>query len=137
MSFKMTRYAVLIVVVLVAMAGVAARAESLAGAWTMVKYEGPASHGTATGLLMFTDKHFSLNYTMDEDGKRWGRAHAGTYDVNGDTLTFHVGWSMEYVSGRPSVAPKAEDRDTKISLAGDTLSIRFSNSAVQTFKRAK
>lgn len=137
MSFKMTRYAVLIVVVLVAMAGVAARAESLAGAWTMVKYEGPASHGTSTGLLMFTDKHFSLNYTMDEAGKRWGRAHAGTYNVSGDTLTFHVGWSMEYVTGRPSVAPKAEDRDTKISLAGDTLSIEFSNGAVQTFKRAK
>jgi len=103
----------------------------------MTKYEGPATHGSASGLLLFADRHFSLIYTMDEGGQRWGRAHAGTYDVSGDTLTYHVGWSMEYVSGRPSVAAKPADRETKFTLAADTLTVTFSNGSVQTFKRAK
>lgn len=137
MSLRTTRFSVLMVVLLVSLLTVGTRADSLSGSWTMVEYEGPASHGSATGLLLFADDHFSLIYTMDEAGQRWGRAHAGTYDVNGDTLTFHVGWSMEYVSGTPSVAPKPSDRDTKFSLVGDTLTVTFSNKAVQTFKRAK
>ena len=127
----------LIVASIVAALTVGARADTLAGAWTMVKYEGPATHGAATGLLLFADGHFSLTYTMDEGGQRWGRAHAGTYDVNGERLTYHVGWSMEYVAGKASVAAKASDRETKFSLAGDTLTVTFSNGSVQTFKRAR
>jgi hypothetical protein len=137
MAFRLTRHCVLLVVLLVSMAGAAARADSLSGAWTMTQYEGPATHGSASGLLLFTDGHFSLTYTMDEGGQRWGRAHAGTYDVSGDKLTYHVGWSMEYVSGRPSVAAKPADRETKFTLAGDTLTVTFSNGSVQTFRRAK
>ena len=138
MMFRLTRYGVVLAVLLVSMPIVGARADSLSGVWTMTKYEGPASHGNATtGQLICADGHFSLIYTMDEAGQRWGRAHAGTYALNGDTLTFHVGWSMEYVSGKPSVAAKASDRDTKFTLAGDTLAIAFSNNAVQTFRRAK
>jgi hypothetical protein len=137
MAFRLTRHSVLLVVLLLSMAGPAARADSLSGAWTMTKYEGPATHGSASGLLLFSGSHFSLNYTMDEGGQRWGRAHAGTYDVSGDKLTYHVGWSMEYVTGRPSVAAKPADRETKFTLAGDTLTVTFSNGSVQTFKRAK
>jgi hypothetical protein len=137
MAFRLTRHSALLVVLLLSMAGPAARADSLSGAWTMTKYEGPATHGSASGLLLFSGSHFSLNYTMDEGGQRWGRAHAGTYDVSGDTLTYHVGWSMEYVTGRPSVAAKPADRETKFTLAGDTLTVTFSNGSVQTFKRAK
>ena len=136
MAFRLTRHCVLLVV-LVSIAGVAARADSLSGAWRMTAYEGPATHGSASGLLLFTDGHFSLTYTMDEGGQRWGRAHAGTYDVSGDKLTYHVSWSMEYVSSRPSVAAKPADRETKFTLAGDTLTVTFSNGSVQTFKRAK
>ena len=125
--------ALLIAVVLTIRAG----ADSLSGAWMMVKYEGPATHGAATGLLLFADGRFSLTYTMDEGGQRWGRAHAGTYDVNGDRLTYHVAWSMEYVSGKPSVAAKPTSRETKFALAGDTLTVTFSNGSVQTFMRAR
>jgi hypothetical protein len=137
MAFRLTRHCALLVVLLLLMAALAARADSLPGAWTMMKYVGPATHGSASGLLLFTDRHFSLTYTMDEGGQRWGRAHAGTYEVSGDTLTYHVGWSMEYVSGRPSVAAKPADRQTKFTLASDTLTVTFSNGSVQTFKRAK
>lgn len=137
MAFRLTRHCVLLVLLLVSMAGVVARTDSLSGAWRMTKYEGPATHGSASGLLLFTDGHFSLIYTMDEAGQRWGRAHAGTYDVSGDKLTYHVGWSMEYVSSRPSVAAKPADREAKFTLAGDTLTVTFSNGSVQTFRRAK
>ena len=137
MAFRLTRHGVLLVVLLVSMAGLPARADSLSGAWTMTKYEGPATHGSASGVLLFTDGHFSLTYTMDEGGQRWGRAHAGTYDISGNTLTYHVGWSMEYVSGKPSVAAKPASRETTFTLAGDTLTVTFSNGSVQTFQRAK
>src|SRR6185436_6328378 len=137
MAFRLTRHTTLLVVLLFSLAGLPARADSLSGSWTMTKYEGPASHGSATGQLLFADSRFSLIYTMDEGGQRWGRAHAGTYDVSGDTLTYHVGWSMEYVAGKPSVAAKPADRATKFRLAGDTLTVTFSNGSVQTFKRAQ
>jgi hypothetical protein len=133
--FVSTRVLIALAIVAALTAGVGA--DSLSGAWTMVKYEGAAAHGAATGQILFADGHFSLIYTMDENGQRWGRAHAGTYSVNGDRLTYHVGWSMEYVAGKPSVAAKPSDRETKFSLAGDTLTITFSNGSVQTFKRAK
>jgi hypothetical protein len=137
MPFRLTRHTMLIVALFFSLSGLPARADSLSGSWTMTKYEGPATHGAATGLLLFADSHFSLTYTMDEGGQRWGRAHAGTYDVSGDTLTYHVGWSMEYVAGKPSVAAKPSDRQTTFTLAGDTLTVTFSNGSVQTFKRAK
>src|SRR4051812_35259257 len=96
-------------------------APPLAGAWTMVDYRGPATHGSASGLLLFADEHFSLTYTMDEDNQRWGRAHAGTYEVKGDRLIYSVSWSMEYVAGKPSVAAKPSIRETTFSLSNETL----------------
>ena len=126
--------AILLVTVLVG----TPRADNLSGAWTMVKYEGPAAHGTVTGQLVFTGDRFDLIYTMDEGGQRWGRAHAGTYDVKGDQLTYHVAWSFEYVSGKASVAAKPQDRTTTFMLKGDTLTVTFaSNGGVQTFMRVK
>jgi hypothetical protein len=115
----------------------AARADELSGAWTMTGYEGPATHGSASGLLLFTDDHFSLIYTMDENGQRWGRAHAGSYTVSGRALTYHVAWSMEYVSGKPSVAMKPADRKTTFAIARDTLTVTFENGSVQRFRRVK
>ena len=138
MPARIVRSHFFVALLIAAVLTVRASADSLSGAWTMVKYEGPATHGSATGLLLFVDTHFSLTYTMDEAGQRWGRAHAGTYDVSGDRLTYHVDWSMEYVAaGKPSVAVKPSDRETRFSLAGDTLTITFSNGSVQTFKRAR
>jgi hypothetical protein len=138
MMFRLTRQLVVLVVLFVPIAVVAERTDSISGVWTMMKYEGPASHGTTTtGQLICADGHFSLIYRMNEAGQRWARAHAGTYDVKGDTLTFHVGWSMEYVSGKPSVAEKASDRVANFKRSGDTLTITFSNGSVQTFTHAK
>jgi hypothetical protein len=136
-THRLIRVCPLVPALIVAALATEARADTLAGAWTMVKYEGPATHGSATGLLLFADGRFSLTYRMDDAGERWGRAHAGTYEVNGDRLIYHVGWSMEYVAGKSSVAAKPSDRETKFSLAGDTLTITFSNGSVQTFKRAR
>lgn len=113
-----------------------ASADNLSGAWTMVKYEGPATHGTASGQILFADGHFSLTYVMDDKGQKSGRAHAGTYTVSGDKLTYHVKWTFQYAEGKGSVGEKESDRDTKFALNGDTLVITFSNGSVQTFKRA-
>jgi hypothetical protein len=131
------RLAALIAVVTFATPGAVLSADAVSGAWRMVKYEGTAAHGTASGMLLAADGHFSLTYTMDEGGQRWGRAHAGTYEVSGDRLTYHVEWSMEYVSGKPSVALKASDRETRFSVNGDTLTVTFTNGSVQTFKRER
>ena len=51
MTFRFTPLCAL-VALFVSIAG-AAWADSLSGAWTMTKYEGPATHGTASGLLVF------------------------------------------------------------------------------------
>jgi hypothetical protein len=137
MSFPLIRKSALVVALLISMLSIGASADTLSGVWTMVKYEGPATHGAATGLLLFADGHFSLTYTMDDGDHRWGRAHAGTYRVAGDTLTYHVGWSMQYVEGQASVAAKPIDRDARFVLSADTLTVTFSNGSVQTFARAK
>ena len=136
MTTRASRLFFIALLTIVAAPRVRLSADALSGAWRMVNYQGAASHGTASGQLLFADDHFSLTYTMDENGQRWGRAHAGTYEINGDRLIDNVGWSMEYVAGKPSVARKPSVRETTFSLTADTLTVRFSNGSVQTFKRA-
>lgn len=112
-------------------------ADALAGSWQLESYTGPASHGTASGLLVFADGQFSLVYTMDEGRDRWGRAHAGRYAVDGDTLRYDVEWDMQYVKGQASVAGKPSARKTRFAVNGDLLTVTFENGAVQRFRRIR
>jgi hypothetical protein len=122
---------------LLALTAPPARAEALEGSWTLTGFEGSATFGKSTGLLVFADGHFSLVYAMEENGKRWGRAHAGRYTVQGETLTYHVGWDIQYARAEPAVSVTPADHKTRFTLTGDVLTVTFSNGGVQTFKRMR
>lgn len=112
-------------------------ADSLAGAWIMVKYEGPATSGKTTGQLLFTDKHFSLIYAMDSGDQRWSRAHAGTYELKDGTITYHIDFNVQYVDNKGAVSKKPFSRTATYVLSGNSLTVTFDNGSVQGFERAK
>ena len=119
-------------------ASVRLHADALSGSWRLESYTGKAAAGPASGLMIFADDRFSMVYTMEEAGEpKWGRAHAGSYRVEDNTLILSVTWSMEYVAGRPSVAVKPSERRTRFRIDGDSLTITFDNGAVQKFTRAR
>jgi len=125
------------VVLFTLLAGSSVHAQDPAGAWMMVSYEGGSARGTPSGLLLLADGHFSLTYAMDDGARRIGRAHAGTYEVTGNKLTYHATWSLEWLSGTPSVAPRPVDRDATFVIDGETLTVTFTSGSVQKFRRAR
>lgn len=113
-----------------------ARQDTLAGTWEMRTYEGPAAVGKGAGLLVFSNGRFSLVYTMDEQsGARSGRAHAGRYRTSGDRLVLDVDWSLEYVSGKGSVAAEPFQVRPALTRGGDSITLAFEGGGVQTFSR--
>ena len=121
-------------VVLVATAAQAQ--ESIDGSWELTAYEGAANVGKASGLLTLEAGRFSLVYTMEEPGGRTsGRAHAGRFQHRADTLTLHVDWNVEYVSGKGGANRGPAQRNVRTTLAGDQLTLTFDNGSIQRFRR--
>jgi hypothetical protein len=115
-----------------------ATAQMLEGGWQLERYEGGGSTGPAEGLLLLADGHFALTYTMQEDGRpSAGRAHAGRYDIKGNTLTFRVQWNIEHVSGKASVSQRPAERAIRFTLRGEELILHFENGAIQQFRRVR
>ena len=111
--------------------------DSLDGAWELTAYDGRASVGKASGLLTFASGRFSLVYTMEEpDGRTSGRAHAGRFRRDGETLTLDVDWTMQYVDGKGQAQRGGNARRTiKLSRANDRLTLTYDNGSVQDFQR--
>jgi hypothetical protein len=115
-----------------------AHAQSLQGAWRLVSFEGGGSMGPATGQMLFVDNHWTLLYTMDEKGQpKAGRAHGGTYQTSGQTLTLKVEWSMQNVTGKASATDRVSENVTQFTLQGDELTVRYKSGGVMRFKRAR
>ena len=113
-------------------------AQSLAGAWRLVSFEGGGSTGQATGQLLMVDGRWSLTYTMAGAGSVTdGRAHGGGYAAKGETLTLQVEWSMQNVGGKASVATKPSENVTQFSLQGDQLTIHYKSGGVMQFRRIR
>ena len=124
-------------VVMLGALGAGAAAPDVRGAWSLERYTGGGSVGTATGQLILTDDRFSLIYTMTgADGALSGRAHAGSYRVAADALVLAVAWSLDHVNGKGSVAQKPSTRSPRLRLEGDRLTLTFENGAVQVYQRA-
>jgi hypothetical protein len=114
------------------------RAQSLQGVWRLVSFEGGGSVGPATGQMLFVDGHWTLLYTMDEKGPaKASRAHGGTYQATGDTLTLKVEWSMQNVSGKASATDRVSENVTQFTLKEDELIVRYKSGGVMRFKRAR
>lgn len=115
---------------------VAGTAPDPRGAWRLERYTGGGSVGPATGQLILAGGRFSLVYTMTgADGTLSGRAHAGSYRVDGDTLALGVEWSMDHVNGKGAVAPRPSTRAPGFRLEGDRLTLTYENGAIQVFER--
>jgi len=108
----------------------------LQGGWRMESYTGGAAVGPATGLILFSGGRFTLVYTMKEPGGRLaGRAHAGEYRTEKDTLTLTVPWSLQLVNGEGSVAGGSSERKVRFRRAGDGLTLEFDNGSIQSYWR--
>ena len=114
----------------------AAQAQSLDGAWRLVSFDGGGSMGPATGQMLFVNGHWTLLYTMDEKGHpKAGRAHGGTYQTSGDTLTLKVEWSMQNVTGKATATDRVSENVTQFAVKGDELTVRYKSGGVMRFKR--
>jgi len=111
-------------------------AGDLAGAWLMDSYESRAKTGPTSGMMMFAGDSFTLVYTMKPEGGKDGKAHAGTYERDGGSVTLSVAWSMQIVGGEGSVDEGSSSRKTKVTVAGDSLTVDLGGGAVQKFHRA-
>ena len=113
-------------------------ADELTGAWFMESYEGGAKTGPTTGLLVFADRNFALIYTMEpSDDSMDGRAHAGPYERDGESLKLTLNWSLHVVGGETTIEEPGGVHELNVKVTGDTLRLEFAGGAFQTFRRAK
>lgn len=135
-----TRARVTMVVLILMLVGLlatgASAQDSLDGAWELTGYDSRASVGKASGLLTFAAGRFSLIYTMEEpSGRTSGRAHAGRFRRDGETLALDVDWTMQYVDGKGQAQRGGNSRRTvRLSRANDRLTLTYDNGSVQHFQ---
>lgn len=113
-------------------------ADELTGAWLMEGYEGGAKTGPASGILVFADRNFALLYTMKPpDGSIDGRAHAGPYERDGESLKLTLNWSLHVVGGETTIEEPGGVHALNVKVTGDTLRLGFGEGASMTFRRAE
>ena len=115
--------------------------DELTGAWLMESYEGGAKTGPTTGLLVFADRNFALLYTMTpegaSEGRKDGRAHAGPYEKDGESLKLTLDWSLHVVGGETTIEEPGGVHEINVKVTGDTLRFSFSEGNYMTFKRSR
>jgi hypothetical protein len=116
---------------------VLAQADPIAGIWELTSYEDPVNRGGATGLLFLRDGRFSIVYTMNEGTPQPdGRAHAGTYRVEGDRIIYTLDWDLHYVGGKGIVGRKGSVAKPRFKLEPNALVVTYENGSVHRFRRA-
>lgn len=122
----------------------------LVGAWrtqTYVLEDGPTHR--VEGMIFFTESDWSvLFFVVDDEGNpQRGSAEGGTYDLDGDALTFtHLynasgGHAVEGLpasewSMRVNERDQAPTEPTRIDLSGEQLTIYFPSGNHMTFTRS-
>jgi hypothetical protein len=132
-----TRVAMAVLAIAALLATRASAQQSIDGAWELKAYDSPASVGKASGLLTLSAGRFSLVYTMEEPGGGTsGRAHAGRFRHEDQTLALDVDWTMDYIKGKGQAHRGGNSRRTvRTALAGDKLTLTYENGSVQQFQR--
>ena len=143
----MLRFVTLLAVLL--MTPTLASAQSLVGVWrgTEMVTEGGPNEGTISGsdvqprLLFYTQNHYSVlfvngteprplipeNATESDLVAAWGplAAQAGTYEVNGSTITYHI----VVAKARNGMLPENATYSREFSINGDILQTIGTNAA--------
>ncbi len=115
-----------------------ASASPLDGAWRMIDYESGAKTGNAEGIALFEAGSFVLIYTMATGAAAPdARAHAGGFEIEGDTLTLKVQSSIHCVggSGRVELTPSPRAMGFRLEPAG-ALDLEFASGARMQFRDA-
>jgi hypothetical protein len=114
---------------------VQARAEGLAGAWFLEKYQLEGEDLPASGIMIFTEDHFAMVYSMIYQG-RSGRGHGGTYTTDGDQVSFVIPWWPQHVAGKSEVMKDEMTAGARFEQEGDSLVLQFDGGSEQRFTRA-
>ena len=134
----MTRAAALALAILCGAPAALAQEDAIAGAWELTSYQDPGNRGRASGLLFLRDGLFSLVYTMNEGTPQPdGRAHAGTYRVEGDRIVYTLDWDLHYVGGKGIVGQKGSVARPRFRIEQNELVVTYENGSVHRFRRAR
>jgi hypothetical protein len=114
-----------------------ATASPLDGAWKMIDYESGAKTGNAEGLALFDAGSFVLIYTMSTGAPAPdARAHAGGFEIEGDTLTLNVQSSIHCVGGGGRVELTPSPRSMGFRFESGALDLEFASGARMKFGAA-
>jgi hypothetical protein len=109
-------------------------ASPLDGAWTMIGYESGAKTGNADGIALFDAGSFVLIYTMAAGAAAPdARAHAGGFEIEGDTLTLKAQSSIHCVGGGGRVELTPSPRAMGFRLESGELDLDFASGARMKF----
>ncbi len=97
------------------------------GAWRTATYIVKGNATEIDGVLLLVDGRWSTLYFVPGPEGPWGSAEAGSYELNGRTLSFHHRLVFQGGGGRPlHLTQTATHVDAcPITLSGDTLTIQF------------
>jgi len=97
------------------------------GAWRTVRYVVKGSPTDIEGVLLLVDGRWSTLYFVPGADGPWGSGEAGSYEVDGRTLSFHHRLMFQGGGGRPlHITQEASHVEAcPIAIAGDTLTIQF------------
>lgn len=109
--------------------------ETLEGAWELVSYETADGHPEANGLMLTQDGHFSIAYDLTyPGGELSARTHAGSYQVDGNQVTYNVQWWVQYVDGEGAIL-SATSESPEFDYNGTDLKLQFSSGSRQHWRR--
>jgi hypothetical protein len=106
----------------------------LDGAWKIADYESGAKTGKTEGVALFGAGSFVLIYTMATGSAAPdARAHAGGFQIEGDTLTLNVQSSIHCVGGSGRVELTPSPRAIGFRREAGKLDLDFASGARMTF----
>ena len=119
-----------------------AAAQSIEGAWRPVQYHLESGESRdVDGQILFTEDHWSvLFFVLDEGQPGRGSAEAGTYEIDGDRLTFFHTLRLADIDRGSESALVREIKEptrepTRFEMPGDRLTIHFPSGNRMVFRR--
>jgi hypothetical protein len=100
---------------------------TLEGAWRTASYVVNGRPTDLDGVLLLVDGRWSTLYFVPGTEGPWASAEAGSYEVEGSTLSFHHRLMFQGGGGRPLLVTQAASHveACPITLNDETLTIRF------------
>jgi hypothetical protein len=100
---------------------------TLDGAWRVARFIVKDNATDIDGVLLLADGHWSTLYFVGGPDGLWGSAEAGTYELDGRTLTFRHRLTFQGGGGQPLHLTQTASHveACPITLSSDSLTIQF------------